>query len=387
MSAPIHRAARSSHRLKRGGWSGWLVALISVAIMLCGAVNLFAGLRLTLPNLGSLSTLDDPVGALGATGEVILGVLLELIGIGLWWRLRAVWVFALLILSFTLAANGILHHWSAQLILPVSTLAGLFLTRRTFSRTVPYANTLISLVCVLGTLAYGMTGSYILGKGFQPHILNLTTAWYFTVVSLSTVGYGDIVPVSDEARIFVMTLLVVGIGVFATALAATLGPMVSGELSRLFDTRKDKVNLSGHIILIGDGILARATALELASRKAVFIQVLNQTAEPVIPGKAVERIETDEESALRKAGVERAETVIAAYDDDGRNAFSTLLVKNINPKIRVVAIASSRGSIRPLELAAADVVFAPLVAGGRLLADLAQEVDIPQQFKDLLQRS
>ncbi len=366
--------------------SGWLVGVLSTAIMLSGALNVLTGLRFSLPQLGSLSKLADPLPAVGATGEVILGTVLVLIGIGLWWRLRSMWIFAILILGLTVAAEAVLRHWGIEIVLPLMVLVCLFFARASFTRTTRFASSLLSLVCVIGILAYGVIGSYILGTGFKPPIGSLGTAWYFTLVSLSTVGYGDIVAVSGEARIFVMTLLVVGIGVFATALASILGPFVSGELSRLLEVRKEKVNVSDHIILVGDGIFARVTGLELARRNAVFIQLLGPTAEPITPKQPFERIDPDEETGLRKAGVERAKTVIAAHDDDGRNAFSTLLVKNIDPRIKVIAIASSRRSIRPLELAAADIVFAPVLAGGRLLADLAQDVEIPQEFMDLLQR-
>ena len=388
-TVPTVKKPRRVWSVTRTMWSGWLVELLSIAIMLCGGLNVLAGLRFSLPRMGSFSTPQAPqelLHSVGATGEVILGVVLVLIGIGLWWRLRAMWVFAILILLLTLAANAILHHWGPEIIFPSVMLVCLVLGRSSFTRATQFASSLISVVCVIGTMAYGVIGSYILGSGFQPRIGNLSTAWYFTLVSLSTVGYGDIVAVSEEARIFVMTLLVVGIGVFATALASILGPFVSGELSRMLEIREEKVNFTDHIILVGDGIFARVTGLELARREAVFVQLLGPTAEPITPNQTFERMDTDEEAGLRRAGVERAKTVIAAHDDDGRNAFSTLLVKNIDARIKVIAIASSRRSIRPLELAAADVVFAPVLAGGRLLADLAQGVEIPQQFRDLLQR-
>ncbi len=382
----INKLQRRLRSLAQRVRSGWLVGLLSTAIILSGVLNILTGLRFSLPQLGRLSKLENPMPAVGATGEVILGAVLVLIGIGLWWRLRSMWIFAILILGLTVAAEAVLRHWGILIVLPLVVLVCLFFVRGSFVRTTRFATSLISLVCVIGTLAYGVIGSYILGTGFQPHIGDLGTAWYFTLVSLSTVGYGDIVAVSGEARIFVMTLLVVGIGVFATALASILGPFVSGELSRLLEARKEKVNVSDHIILVGDGLFARVTGLELARRKAVFVQLLGPSAEPITPEQPFERIDPDEEAGLRRAGVERAKTVIAAHDDDGRNAFSTLLVKNIDPHIKVIALASSRKSIRPLELAAADVVFAPVLAGGRLLADLAQDVEIPQEFRDLLQR-
>ena len=385
-TADENKLKRRLQSLARRVRTGWWVGLLSTAIMLSGALNMLTGLRFSLPQLGRLSKLENPLPAVGATGEIILGIVLVLIGIGLWWRLRSMWIFAILILALTVAAEAVLRHWGIQIVLPLAVLVCMFLARASFARTTRFAGSLLSIVCVIGTLAYGVIGSYILGTGFKPHIGDLATAWYFTLVSLSTVGYGDIVAVSGEARIFVMTLLVVGIGVFATALASILGPFVSGELSQILGVRKEKLNLSDHIILVGDGLFARVTGLELARRKAVFIQLLGLNAEPVTPGQPFERIDPDEETGLRKAGVERAKILIAAHDDDGRNAFSTLLVKSIHPHVKVIAVAASRRSIRPLQLTAADIVFAPVLAGGRLLADLAQDVEIPQEFTDLLQR-
>lgn len=389
MAAPLNPDLKQPGKivlLVRRLRSAWMAEVLGIALVVCGGMNIFSGLRVSLGPLRSLSTFSTPLHVVGATGQVILGAVLVLIGIGLWWRLQAMWVFALLVLALTSAANAVLRHWTTGLLPPLLMLVCLILARSQFNRRAKFASGLISAVSVIGTLAYGVIGSYILGTGFQPQIHSISTAWYFTLVSLSTVGYGDIVAVSEEARIFVMTLLVVGIGVFATALASLLGPLVSGELSRLLEARKEIVTVTNHIILVGDGLFARVTALELARRNAVFIQLLGPTAEPITPNQPFERSDPDEESGLRKASVDRARTVIAAHDDDGRNAFSTLLVKNVDPRVKVVAVASSHRSIRPLELAGADVVFAPVLAGGRLLADLAEGAEIPQQFRDLLQR-
>lgn len=60
---------------------------------------------------------------------------------------------------------------------------------------------------VVGTLTYGIMGTYVLGQGFHPEIKDFTSASYFTFVTLSTMGYGDIVPVSPEARLFTTTLM------------------------------------------------------------------------------------------------------------------------------------------------------------------------------------
>jgi voltage-gated potassium channel len=77
--------------------------------------------------------------------------------------------------------------------------------------------------------------------------------------------------------------------------------------------------------------------------------------------------------------------VIAAREDDGENAFIALGAKDLNPKVRVLAVASSALSIRRLKLARADLVFSPVAVGSRLLADLVEGKQIFPEFHDLLE--
>ncbi len=379
---------------RNGGKSVWLrvtsfwpAGLVPVALIISGAVNITNGLHDSLGEFRRASTLAISLRSVGGTGQAVLGGILVLIAVGLFWRLRAVWVFALMVLTMTVAADIARHDRGLGLALAVGTLGLLLFTRSAFDRRTLVANTLVSIVSLVGALIYGIVGTYVLGQGFHPQVKDFTDASYFTFVTLSTVGYGDIVPVSPETKVFAITLILVGLSVFATALASTLGPALSGELSSVLGTRRDKVQAINHIILVGDGLFARVTAQELSRRKTPFVQLLGPNAQPFDPGQTVARSDPDEESGLRHAGIEHARMVVAAHDDDdSRNAFTTLLVKNIDAKMKVIAVASSTRNMRPLEMARADVVFAPALAGGRLLADLAEDTKLPEGFDDLLQR-
>ncbi len=91
------------------------------------------------------------------------------------------------------------------------------------------------------------------------------------------------------------------------------------------------------------------------------------------------------DEVLRQAGIEQARLVIAARDDDGENAFIALGAKDLNPNVRVLAVASSARSIRRLKLARADLVFSPAAVGSRLLADLVEGKPILSEYQDLLE--
>jgi voltage-gated potassium channel len=139
-----------------------------------------------------------------------------------------------------------------------------------------------------------------------------------------------------------------------------------------------------HVILTGEGAIACNTAQELLARKIPFVHILTQTCEPPLPEGTVIQGNPSEDLTLREAGIDTARLVIAALDDDGENAFISLVAKDLNPKIRVLAVASSPKSIRRLQLAGAEIVFASAAVGSRLLANLVQGEEIPLEFRDLM---
>src|SRR5699024_7094923 len=146
----------------------------------------------------------------------------------------------------------------------------------------------------------------------------------------------------------------------------------------ILDMEKD------HVILVGDGLIATNTAHELKRRKIPFIQLVQPDQQPPLPDQAVVTGDPSDNDVLRKAGIAKARMLIAAEDDDGSNAFVCLAAKDINPKLRVLVAASSRQAIRKLKLARADMVFAPVEVGTRLLANLVEGAELPPEFDDLM---
>ncbi|HTV75537.1 MAG TPA: NAD-binding protein, partial [Candidatus Baltobacteraceae bacterium] len=266
-------------------------------------------------------------------------------------------------------------------------LAALFLTKHHFARRTILASIVFSLSGIFAVLAYGVLGTYLLRNDFQPPIQtgDWTGAFYYTIVTLSTVGYGDIVPHTAAARWFAMSLLVIGLGVFASAIASALGPKISGELNRLFNPKIKTMQPKDHVILVGEGAIARNTAEELKRRAVAFVQIVKAKEAPDVPGGQVIVGDATDDAVLGQAGIQHARMIIAAREDDGENAFIALGAKDLNPDVRVMAVASSALSIRRLKLARADLVFSPAAVGSRLLADLVEGSQISPEFQDLLE--
>jgi len=387
-SEPVEDARTMSRRLWSGLRALWPQVPLAAALAASGLVNLLHGLRHPLPLPGeiqALASVASPLAALGNTTEVILGGGLVLVGIGLLWRLRAAWAFAVLLVAITAAVNAFRAQGTVAIALPALWLLALIVLRHHFRRHTALGSLLMTLISVISVFAYGSFGALLLGGDFHPPIHALSDAFYFTVVTLSTVGYGDIVPATTEARMFVVSLLVIGLSIFATAVVSTLGPAISGELARIFTPEERKMKLKNHVILVGEGSIARNTARELAARGIDFVQVVAPGEEAPLPERPVVQGDSSEDPVLQQAGIADARLVIAACDDDSENAFISLAAKDIKPEVRVLAVAGSARSIRRLKLARADLVFAPAAVGSRLLANLVEGGEIPAQFQDLLE--
>jgi voltage-gated potassium channel len=366
----------------------WPQGPLAVVLAFVGVLSILDGTRYRVTDFErsrALTGLADSLAALGHSAQIILGLMLVLGGVGLAWRLVSAWTLSLLLLAIMVAVNLAQDHLGLTLGLQALLVGLLLRTRHHFTRRTVLARLLFSASGIVAVLAYGAIGGYLLGKGFRPAILDWNTALYFTLVSLSTVGYGDIVPVTPEARWFVMSLLVIGLGVFATAIASALGPKISGELNRLFNPKERTMEPKDHVILVGEGSIALNTATELAQRGVAFVQIVASRAETDRDKSGIIEGDATNESVLQQAGIQRARMVIAAREDDGENAFIVLGAKDLNPEVRVLAVASSPRSIRRLQLARADLVFSPAAVGSRLLADLVQGNQILPQFSDLLE--
>lgn len=377
---------RAFLRLWRTVWPQIPLGLFMVA---SGTLNLLAGLRASkLMDLAS-GTLPDisqqvSLGVLGSGAQIVFGGGLIAVGIGLFWRVRIAWTFAVLMLLITIGINLAKAHYGGAFFLPGGVLLALLIYQSHFQRRTMLGNSLMSLVGVFSVLAYGTLGLYLLGDQFDPQIKTLMTALYFLIETLTTTGYGDYHPVTELAQGFMITLWIFGLGVFAAALASIAGSALAGHLTHFLTPGGMRRMEKNHVIIVGCGLIANNTARELLRRGLTYVQVVDTDEEPAVSDQPVVRGDTSDDKILHKAGIDKARLLIAADDDDGENAFICLAAKDINPNLKVLAVASTQRAIRRLKLARADTVFAPVEVGTRLLANLVEGEELPTQFQDLI---
>jgi voltage-gated potassium channel len=314
--------------------------------------------------------------------NLIIGGGMITMGFGLLWRSRVAWLMALL-LATAATLNTLLgrHNRDSLAIYFLLLLIALLLAWRHFDRSSVAASTLFALTSVAMLLMYATFGAFYLGSEFKPPIHGLITALYYAMVTMSTVGYGDIIPQTGEAKLFAVSIIVLGVAVFATSLTAVIGPLVSQSLGRIVNRKGTHMKRENHFVVIGNTPLAVNTWRELSKRGLAVTRIMKEAADPT-ESKDTDVIVGDPSmvDVLREAGADKANAVLAMLADDSENAFVVLAVKELGSGVRTVAAVNDARHLSRVKLVQPDVVIAPQVLGGELTAMLLAGEQVTPDF-------
>lgn len=360
-------------------WNRWFPQIpIALAVGFLGLMNLLNGVSQIAPAIPTLLHLNPALNitqvqafkGLAGIPQGMAGAVLLVMSFGLAFRSRFAWAVTLLLAAATLAL--ILHHnglhWSILAAFNGLLLIAILVFHRAFAHSSLAAGTMFGVVSVILLLGYAIFGAYILGLGFSPPITNLTTALYFSVVTLSTVGYGDIVPKSDNARLFVMSVVILGITVFATSISAVIVPLVNGRMQRLLAGEKKRMK-QNHYIITGDNALAQNTYRELKARHVPIVVLLASQPVNLWMDEADLMIgDASDLETLRKAGGAEAMAILALRADDSENAFIVLAAKELGGNARTVAAVKNGKNLTRVRRVGPDMIIAPDILGGEVLA-------------------
>ena len=203
---------------------------------------------------------------------------------------------------------------------------------------------------------------------------SLLDSLYMTVITLSTIGYGEVHTVSPPGRIFTLVLIFLGVGFVLYVIGNVVQFLVEGRIRLVLGRHKlDKqINqLNNHYIVCGYGRMGRALCRYLTQKHLRFVAIeKNVDRIPIMNEDGILYIagEATAEENLRKAGLKNASNLITALGTDADNVFLVLLAKGLNPDLYVVARASQNASKKPLYTAGADVVVSPFDVGARRMA-------------------
>lgn len=199
--------------------------------------------------------------------------------------------------------------------------------------------------------------------------LSALDAVYQTAITLSTVGYRDLVT-SDAGRVFTILFLIVGGGAFVIMLSSVAALLVEGRIREAVGRRRmenDIHDLRNHIIVCGFGRFGERASGELLNRKAPFA-VVEMDVERIHvaeeKGILVLHADATEEDSLLRAGIHAARGIISVLNSDAANVYVALTAKEIRPDVCIVTVAREPHAESKLRTAGADHVLLPYAMGG-----------------------
>lgn len=208
---------------------------------------------------------------------------------------------------------------------------------------------MIYVTALIVVMLFGIVGTYIIGQhgGFNVKINSLLDATYFTVVTLSTIGYGDIYPVSPTAKIFVIVLIIMGLGVFLGAVAAITGEFMNRRIENLSGRLStfEKRGMNKHVILVGSSTTNSYLAEKLFEKNVNFIIVTN---DPVradhFKRQGYKAYVADSTSVTDMKDFEpgKARAIIIDLKESSRAIYALLVAKELASTAKIVVIAPTK---------------------------------------------
>src|SRR5437773_318346 len=218
---------------------------------------------------------------------------------------------------------------------------------------------LLIALAIATTLLIGTVG-FTLIDGFPPF-----DAFYMTLTTMTTVGYGEIHPLSRNGRIFNSLLIAFGVTTIFIAIGAMTQTIIELEFGDAIGKRRNKrmiENLKDHYIICGYGRVGRGAPSELhtAGVPSVVADISPERVErAMLAGLLAVAADSTRDETLRQVGIERARGLVSALATDADNLFVLLSAKGLNPNIYVAVRAAEEGAEDKLRRAGADAVFAP----------------------------
>ena len=258
---------------------------------------------------------------------------------------------------------------------PRSVLGKRLLTPRRARDSVRLREFLIALLVPVVLMAIGTAG-YMRIEHWRP-----LESLYMTVITITTVGFAEVHPLSSEGRVFTMALILTGVFTLLYAATSAIRAIVSGEVrgdigrQRMERTLEE---LKDHVIVCGYGRMGRFVCTELSASGQPFVVLDKQAA--VLEGFQLPQGialagDATSDGVLRRAGIDRARVLVTAAASDADNLYVTLSARLLNEKIFIVARAEDEGTEKKLVRAGANRVVSPYVIAGQTVVQAVVRPD------------
>ncbi|MGI2748579.1 potassium channel family protein [Bacillus cytotoxicus] len=224
---------------------------------------------------------------------------------------------------------------------------------------------LIAIICMCFVVILGTIGFMIIEE------ISLFQAFWMTMITVLTVGYGDAIPVTQAGKIFALLIIPIGVGIVTYAIGVVAAMIIEGNLFHAVRRKKTDKQIAGlkdHIIVCGCGRVGLQVVHELQEKKVPFV-VVDKDRE-VLEKEKILYVHGDatEDRILMKAGIKRAAGLVGIVANDAENVFIALTARGLNRNIKIVARAEKPETEEKLRRAGADKVINPSSMAGMHIA-------------------
>jgi voltage-gated potassium channel len=248
----------------------------------------------------------------------------------------------------------------------------IFKKKSTTRNSAPWALFFLLLMVIIGIVGYSTIENY-----------EFIDALFMTIITISTVGFREIQPLSFNGKIFTIFLIIFSFGIFAYAVSTLTRYLVDGVFHNYFKLSKMKrriENVKNHVIICGYGRNGRQAAIESMAHgfEVLIIEKKDQTIEWIMEDEKLMFIQGDatHDDVLLSAKIETAKALITTLPNDADNLFVVLTAKEVQPNLKIISRASDENSDKKLKRAGATNVIMSDKIGGQRMAKLVAQPDI-----------
>ncbi|MGY6648450.1 potassium channel family protein [Wenyingzhuangia sp. IMCC45574] len=237
---------------------------------------------------------------------------------------------------------------------------------------------LFAIVLLIGTLGFTFAFNY-----------SVLDAFFMSIITVTTVGFGEVQPLDDGGKLFTIFLLLISIVAYGYLVTVVSEFFSNNMLMQAYRAKKKLKKISkmeGHTIICGFGRNGKQAYAKLKKfNKSCVIIEKDESRLEAIDGANMTLLKGDATSdeVLKNAGIDKASSLIAASSSDANNVYIVLSSRQLNPKINIVSRASSYQSVEKMKIAGADHVIMPDRLGGEHMASLLVTPDLVK-FVDML---